>query len=456
MCEMTEQRDRQEIRYKYANIAIFCLCFLVVFLVDMFVGYSKGDDAVHQILAEQYNLWEFIMNCGTSRISKKISLYYVMRSDILMWRVLNAFVFTLFIGAVSKLVFIIRQVSDNKKQFYIRFILLVSMCFVHISVVGFTVFWVTGTQDYLWPFAFGLMSLIPEIQSTYGKSMNLLTFLGTVFCAVWGGLGQEQISFMLLCMSFLNAMYKRGNGVTKKDELYFYILFFVRVSCFLFLIFAPMNQARLAESSYYTDFRELTLVEHLFLTVQWELSAFANEMKLLFISIWMILAWGYRSEKNWKKLSLSIILIIITIPSFLGIPFLNTLGVRTVTDMGILVEDIVAATDNTVSFGTMSIWNWISFVYWMIAAAVVTPYLLKDRKICCCLYMLGFSLPLMMIVSSSMYVSGGRVFWISAVLFSGIIGILLTEKFVENKLLIAGGWQLCLEFMKLAWMQFTL
>lgn len=74
------------------------------------------------------------------------------------------------------------------------------------------------------------------------------------------------------------------------------------------------------------------------------------------------------------------------------------MGITTITDMGILVENIVKATDNTVSFGTISAWNWLSFAWWAIATMIVTPYLLKE-----------------------------------------IIGMLLTEKFVENKLVIAVG-----------------
>ena len=107
------------------------------------------------------------------------------------------------------------------------------------------------------------------------------------------------------------------------------------------------------------------------------------------------------------------------------------------TDMGILVTNIVKATDNTVAFDTMLIQNWISFAWWGIATMIITPYLLKDRNICCILYILGLCLPLMMIISASMYVSGGRVFWMSSVLFSSIIGMMLTEKFAERKLLLA-------------------
>ncbi len=142
-------------------------------------------------------------------------------------------------------------------------------------------------------------------------------------------------------------------------------------------------------------------------------------------------------NKEWRKFGITIVLIVITIPSFFGIFILNRLGISTLTDMGILVTNIVKATDNTVAFDTMLIQNWISFAWWGIATMIITPYLLKDRNICCILYILGLCLPLMMIISASMYVSGGRVFWMSSVLFSSIIGMMLTEKFAERKLLLA-------------------
>lgn len=430
--------DRENTKfYHNANMIIFALCFVTILIVDMFVGYSSGDDVSHQLMAEKYNLFGFIRNCETSRISKKISLYFIMRSDIMVWRILNAFIFTIFVWAVSKIVFIVKQVTDIKKQFYVRFVILASMSFAHISIVGFTVFWVTGTQDYLWPLTFGILSLIPEIQCTYGKQIRVLSFLGAVVCAIWGGLGQEQISFMLLILSFMICIGEKKKGVDKRDRTFSYLLLIIRALCFLFLCFAPMNQTRMSASSYYTGFRELSLLEHLFLTVQWELSAFANEMKLLFISIWIVLGGGYLYSKEWRKFGITIVLIVITIPSFFGIFILNRLGISTLTDMGILVTNIVKATDNTVAFDTMLIQNWISFAWWGIATMIITPYLLKDRNICCILYILGLCLPLMMIISASMYVSGGRVFWMSSVLFSSIIGMMLTEKFAERKLLLA-------------------
>lgn len=420
--------------YVIANIMIFILCFITILIVDMFVNYSSGDDVSHQIMANRYNLWNFIRNCETSRISKKISLYFVMRSSILTWRIVNAFIFTLFIGVISKIVFIVKQVSNLKKQFFIRFILLISMCFAHISITGFTIFWVTGTQDYLWPLTFGILSLIPEIQCIYGKNIKLSQFLVAVICALWGGLGQEQISLMLICVSALIYMRRGGIYFLKSDKTFSLCLLLIRIFCFLFLLLAPMNQIRMSESSYYTGFNKLTLLEHLFITVQWELSAFANEMKSLFIFIWIILGIEYFFSKQKKKFCLTMVLISATVPSFLGTAFLNTLGISRLTDIGILVLDIVKATDNTVSFDTMSIQNWFSFIWWMTSTAIITPYLLRTKKDCCYLYILGLLLPLMMIVSSSMYVSGGRVFWVSAVLFSSVIGMLLTEQLIEPRL----------------------
>ena len=61
--------DRENTKfYHNANMIIFALCFVTILIVDMFVGYSSGDDVSHQLMAEKYNLFGFIRNCETSRI----------------------------------------------------------------------------------------------------------------------------------------------------------------------------------------------------------------------------------------------------------------------------------------------------------------------------------------------------------------------------------------------------
>ena len=293
---MKMDNARKKKGFCYANYFLFLLCFTMILVVDMFVQYSSGDDRLHRALAERCNLWEFIIQCETSRISKKISMYYIMRSDLIVWRVLNAIVFTLFFWEVSKLVLMVTCIIDEEKKFYIRFILLISIFLMHISIIGFAVFWVTGTQDYLWPCTFGILSLLLEIQYIYGKQINNWEFIAALFGALWGGLGQEQISFMLLCVSIyvliLDKQLNRKNNNFKQDKIFCYILLLIRIACFLFLILAPMNQKRLTSNSASAGFNGIILIKQILLTIQWELSAFSNELKSLYIAIWLILKIG--------------------------------------------------------------------------------------------------------------------------------------------------------------------
>ena len=90
--------------WSYANTGLIFLSFLIVLLVDMFVSLSSGDDQIYLELAKNCGLVEFIRRCGTARLSKKISLYFVMSSNLMVWRVINAVVFTTFYLALCKII----------------------------------------------------------------------------------------------------------------------------------------------------------------------------------------------------------------------------------------------------------------------------------------------------------------------------------------------------------------
>lgn len=423
----------QEKRYDYLNKGLYILCFLAVLLADMFVSYSSGDDRIHLQLANNMNLVQFVPAVG-ARVTSNITLFYVLKFPIVIWKILNAVIFCVLYHVVVRLVELEGTVNDSKNRFCTRFVLLISFVFVHVSSLGYSVFWISGSQVYLWPLALGLLSILFEIKYVAGG--KFYDFFLCVLFALYGGMGQEQVSVFLIVASFCIA-YRNKVKRNRINTGCLFVIWGVRIFCFLVLLFSTGTQARMAVTSFYTNFNSLTLLQHLFLTVQWELSAFANELKILFVFIWillMIVWWGKRRS------GILAVMVAAALPAFAGFDFFSNLGITTLTDMGMKVEDIVRLTDNTVSFDTLTIGNWVNFVWWFVCVFIITPYFLKENSTCLVLYLAAMCLPLMLIVSPGMYVSGGRTFWTSSVLLSILIGILLSRKKLKvNYLYILAG-----------------
>lgn len=435
-------------KYVWANGLLFALCFVVVVGVDMLVRYTQGDDLGYYEMAANTSLWGFLLESDSARVSKNITLYLTMRSGIGVWRVVNAAMFTLFFWVLSKLVLLAGRVEDLRERFYLRFIVLVSVCFMHISIIGYAIFWVTGTQDYLWPCTFGLLSLLLELELFFAGKDSGWRFAGILFFALMGGLGQEQISLMLLGADALLFLYRwlRKAGDWKRHA----VVVCVRALTLLTLVVNPMNQIRIGAAGGYAGFHQMSFGKHLFLTTQWVLSGYANEMKLLFVALWLVLAYLlYQKGRKGGALTAAVFTAA-ALPSFVGGTFLNDMGVTAISNMGMTVESIIEATDNTVSLATMTAGNWVSMLWWLAATVVVTPWLLRKDRSLTCLYLLGMVLPYMLIVSASMYISGGRIFFVSGVLFVFILGALLTRLPDRRKLPVAAGIALLMGLYELA------
>ena len=159
--------------------------------------------------------------------------------------------------------------------------------------VGYAAVWVNGSIFYTWCFTCGIWALMPFADAVFAKpgeepALNKKYFLISIPCAVAGTMSIEQMSAVLLTFEVLAvvALFLRH----KKVHPLLLVQTLTTAVAFVILFSAPGNEIRVASeiANWMPEYETMPFGQHVFITIHWLLSSFANENKLFLCGIWVV------------------------------------------------------------------------------------------------------------------------------------------------------------------------
>ena len=421
---------------KKRNFMIFgALMFVGILFVLSFVGYSDGDDAFFYQYANQMGLFEYLSwryETWVGRMAAEALVWVTFRSGIWFWRVVNAaMLLCLPVGIAGLAGRIVRgdshRVGDEaclpsrgreregeaagaaRAWFGAVLICFCGYLWMDAMTLGYAAVWVNGSIFYTWSFTCGIFALFPAADAVFGRK-RAPWYAGwyALPCCVIAAMSIEQMGAVLLTLEIIACAVLLGKR--RAVPVLLAVQTALTALSFATLFLAPGNELRIAQETqtWMPMFDTLSVGEHLFLTLQWLLSSFANENSVVLCALWMFLAFVLWERKK------RVLLWPLALFAVAGV--LRFFGVSLFCDMGM---GEAAAGGQVLSLPAMSeltAGNIFAMVWWS-AALVYTLVLLvlaaRAPVTMALVYLAGIASEAIMYFSPTMYASGARVFYLT-------------------------------------------
>ena len=220
---------------------------------------------------------------------------------------------------------------------------------------------------------------------------------------------------------------------------------------FVILFSAPGNEIRVASeiANWMPEYETMPFGQHVFITIHWLLSSFANENKLFLCGIWVVgilllLQQEQKKKRDWIALGIAAVFTLAALLPYAGFDLLS--------DMGMQYINIEACVYQVPSMAVMTREVILAMIWWAAALLFTLPFLWRVSKKHITLmlaYLAGIASEAIMYCSPTMYASGARVYYLTDLLY---LFIILTLAFSLKKkrwrngfyvgLLVAGVWNL--------------
>ena len=303
--------------------------------------------------------------------------------------------------------------------------------------MGYSAVWVNGSIFYTWTFTAGVWAMMPLADLVFDTgAFSNRQLIYALPCSVIAAMSIEQMGAVLLAfegLSILSLLLQK-----KRIPVAIWIQTVITFAAFVILFMAPGNDVRVASeiATWMPGYKELSVGNHLFMTIQWMLSSFANEGKAFFIAIW---AAGFlllvKSKKAKVYQSLAVVFSVVALLPYAGISFFS--------EMGIGYIDIEQCLTELPTWQTMTTQNRIAF-FWWIAAVLFTLVLLwkvtGHSVFISMAFLGGIASEAVLHFSPTIYASGARVYYLTVLMYLFIILWMVMRMDSEKKknLFIAG------------------
>lgn len=274
--------------------------FLVLLIVHLFLPLNWSDDAVFLKKTADKDIFEFLN--GSARPFTD-GLTYIFSRNQWLWRILNPFVLTVAVWSVHKTA---PLKTKNNKTLLICFAVLFPT-FILVDA-GF----IATTVNYLWPVTFGILNLIPAINSIQGKKTNIL-FLVLLIPLLVYSTNMQQLCAVLLAIFPSIIIY----FIIKKKSFkpYFILQFFITAAGTLFSLYVNFtgdNSRIIRETNrYFPEFGELNFIEKFELGFSSTFYSMTMEIRqafagfIIFTALLIFLTFKANKNKIQKSLSLA-------------------------------------------------------------------------------------------------------------------------------------------------------
>lgn len=418
------------------RILFWTLMFIGALLVLSKVGYSDGDDVFFYQYSREMGFFEYLSwryETWVGRMSGEAMVYLVFRHNLWFWRIVNAMMLVLLpIGILKLSKKAARLPEGGITQWYRKTAVTCSDSFelplsampvagyflMTATTFGYAAVWVNGSVFYTWSFTCGIWAMMPlaDIVFDTGK-FNRWQLCYSIPCAVIASMSIEQMGAVLLTFEALGVLFLLWKNKRVSWEMLLQTV--VTFVAFVILFSAPGNDLRVALEiiNWMPEYETMSLGEHLFITVQWLISSFANENKLFLCGIWVVGILLLLQQKKKKKSDMLWIAFagIFTVAACL--PFA---GITVLSDMGMNIGDIMFTVEQVPVAADLTVKNIIALFWWSGALIFTFFYLWKISGFQVPLlltYLAGIASEAILYCSPTMYASGARVYYLTDLLY---------------------------------------
>ncbi len=456
--------------FRYGERILFVCFFLAALILCGQISYSDGDDAYFYSMAHSMPFFPYLKMRyigWEGRMTSEAMTYIAFYFGKTFWQFANAAMLTLLPAGLVHILKKMARGLTERKSFFLSLAVCLTILSLGIEVIGYGAFWITGSTFYLWSIVAGIWAAMPFVELVYGKSewdaqkngmpvkwgktasgqadpekgsVSARMFLYAIPCGFIAAMGQEQIAAVVIAFGILALVYdfRRERRIAWLPFLEIIIM----ITALFVLFISPGTEARSqAEvTQWMPQYATMSLGNHFFITVQWILSSFANEGKMLFCLIWLLGAWILWKENKGNRVSGMLIGISVL---FALVALLRYVGIHVFSEMGMGVTDITQCVNQVATPASLSGQNWLALVWWLMAVVFTIVLLwrleerLRDKAVVCLMVLAACASEAIMFFSPTMYASGARVYFMSQILLWLVIGR-LSGKLLKR----VSGWQL--------------
>ncbi len=456
--------------FRYGERILFVCFFLAALILCGQISYSDGDDAYFYSMAHSMPFFPYLKMRyigWEGRMTSEAMTYIAFYFGKTFWQFANAAMLTLLPAGLVHILKKMARGLTERKSFFLSLAVCLTILSLGIEVIGYGAFWITGSTFYLWSIVAGIWAAMPFVELVYGKSewdaqkngmpvkrvktdsgqaapkkgsVPTRMFLYAIPCGFIAAMGQEQIAAVVIAFGILALVYdfRRERRIAWLPFLEIIIM----ITALFVLFISPGTEARSqAEvTQWMPQYATMSLGNHIFITVQWILSSFANEGKMLFCLIWLLGAWILWKENRGNRVSGMLIGISVL---FALVALLPYVGIHVFSEMGMGVTDITQCVNQVATPASLSGQNWLALVWWLMAVVFTIVLLwrleerLRDKAVVCLMVLAACASEAIMFFSPTMYASGARVYFMSQILLWLVIGR-LSGKLLKR----VSGWQL--------------
>ena len=386
-------------------------------------------------------LWDYLTwryETWTGRMISEGLMHLFFNQDLWIWRIVNAGMIT---ALPISLVFIKKKITGSIKMIDFWFTLLFYLL-IDIKTFGYSCIWITGSMNYLWPAVCGVTALLAvaseafelEEEGVLGEKDRRKKhfYILSIPCAIIAAMSSEQMGAVIFSFSMIGIGSKLWQK--KKVGIGMFMQAIATAGAFGFSSFAPGNALRVAASveMYLPQFDSLSLSERFFMLIQWLISSFANENAMLLTAIWfagiLLLLDRLKRERLVREKEVLTKCCLAGCIMFGVVALIGKAGIQTVCDIGIDLSKLTGKVEFVPKAADMTMLQWMVLIWWSLAL-VFTFFLLWELTngniVILLTYLGAIACEVILILSPTIYSSGERVFFVTGILFMGILLLLL-------------------------------
>lgn len=433
------QRISDQKKCEWLERTCYGVFFLAAFFLCRIIKYSDGDDAYFYQMAHSMGFFEYLkMRYITweGRMTSEAMTYISMYLGKTFWNIANAGMLTLLVAGLVKITKKISGAMEPQKECALTFFMCTGILMMGVPVIGYAGFWITGSTFYLWSVVVGIWAAIPIAELAFShKTVNWKSYLYAIPCGFIASMGLEQIAAVVITFGVLAVGYHFWKE--KKIHVLTTIETVIMIIGLLLLFVSPGTSARGGqELEWMPEFDTMSVPHHIFITLQWILSGFATYHKVL-VSAILVIALVYYLQKE-KDTTHKIIFSILTGAGIFS-TWTSIFGSNVFSELGMGISEGMVPVEKTATLSSLS-GRQIFACIWQIAIIILlgiflwkTGETLLEKCVMVLILLASLASAAVMYFSPTMYVSGARVMFVTAVLLWLLTGILFT-KVKNNKL----------------------
>lgn len=426
---------------KYKNISLkyikdivkseklpFLVLFFSMIILHRFI-IMASDDLWFAQVAPRYDFTNYISwryMTWTGRVSVESVLYYIFIDSGRLWRLINPIFITLFTFSISRII-IGRSNLDQEKSRMLNWFICLGWLYISKEVLNESVFWITGSINYLWTMTMAILALIPYRDALMKEDNGKFNILFIIF-AFFAAMGQEQVALILGSFSIISIihLFMRDKRVNKYLLIQTAFIFIGAAVLFL----APGNIARVHSetNTWLPNYSFYTKWEFAFYGIQWFLDCLINHSRLIFLLLLSTV--GIISYKKYNGLRNGVFPLIPLMGSVLltiAVVFLDTKQFINLVhfpaiynSFGNRIQNLLFNFDSTFILNNF---RTIKYILWPVLLLLIPFYLIAIFEFgfksvyTVLIYLAGISSAVVIFISPTIYASGYRTFFSLNVLF---------------------------------------